>query len=73
MQIKSSDKVFLRAIVRPSGGVAAPTTCLPTGPAADEGEDEGEGEGEGEGDGEGEGEGEDALVGVAKPEGVLSP
>ena len=29
MQIKSSDKVFLRAIERPSGGVAAPTTCPP--------------------------------------------
>ena len=31
MQIKSSDKVFLRAIERPSGGVAAPTTCSATG------------------------------------------
>ena len=36
MQIKSSDKVFLRAIERPSGGVAAPTTCPPMGPAAGE-------------------------------------
>jgi len=36
MQIKSSDKVFLRAIERPSRGVAAPTTCPPPGPAAGE-------------------------------------
>ena len=35
MQIKSSDKVFLRAIERPSGGgVAAPTTCPPARAAA---------------------------------------
>jgi hypothetical protein len=29
MQIKSSDKVFLRAVEMPPGGVAAPSTCPP--------------------------------------------
>jgi hypothetical protein len=54
-----------------SGG-AASDAGVALGTAPDEGE-EGEDEGEDEGEGEGEGEGEDALVGVAKPEGVLSP
>ena len=47
MQIKSSDKVFLRAIERPSGGVAAPTTC-PAMPSQGEDEEGGDGSGSGE-------------------------
>ena len=47
MQIRSSDKVFLRAIEMPSGGVAAPTTC-PAMPSQGEDEEGGDGSGSGE-------------------------
>ena len=63
MQIRSSDKVFLRAIEMPSGGVAAPTTC-PAMPSQGEDEEGGDGSGSGEEGGDGSGSGEVAARAV---------